>query len=68
MEPAGLTQRERGLDLIAVHLAGLDPDGERARDRLELAIGSDLATLLVAALSKRSVIRPLARPATAVAA
>jgi hypothetical protein len=68
MESAALTQRERGLDLIAVHLAGLDPDGERARDRLELAIGSDLATLLVAALSKPSVIRPLARPATAVAA
>jgi hypothetical protein len=68
MELARLTQRERGLDLIAVHLAGLDPDVERARDRLEDAIGSDLATLLVAALSKRSVSRPLARPATAVAA
>ena len=62
MELARLTQREEGLDLIAVHLAGLDPDVERARDRLEDAIGSDLAMLLVAALSKRSVSHPLARP------
>jgi hypothetical protein len=68
MELAGMTQRERGLDLIAVHLAGLDPDAERARDRLEKTLGADLATLLVAALSKRSVSPPLARPATAVAA
>ncbi|MFL5911217.1 MAG: hypothetical protein ACJ768_11675 [Gaiellaceae bacterium] len=68
MELARLTQRERGLDRIAVHLAGLDPDAERARDRLERAIGSDLATLLVAALSTRSVSHPLARRATAVAA
>lgn len=69
MELAGPTQRERGLDLIAAHLAALDLDVERARDRLEQTIGSDLTTLLVAALSKRSVgVRPLARPATAVAA
>ena len=64
-----MTQRKRGVDLIAAHLAGLDLDVERARDRLERTIGSDLTTLLVAALSKRSVVvRPLARPATAVAA
>jgi hypothetical protein len=62
MDLARLTQRERGLDLIAVHLAGLDADVERARERLEDVIGSDLATLLVAALSKRSVSHPLARP------
>ena len=68
MELARLTQRERGLDLIAVHLAVLDPDVERARGRLEDAIGSDLATLLVAALSQRSVSHPLAPPMTAVAA
>jgi hypothetical protein len=56
MELAGrVSQREHGLDLLAAHLAGLDPDSERARDRLERAIGSDLATLLVAALSRRSV-------------
>ena len=62
MELAGLTQREKGLDLIAAHLAGLDSDVEPARHRLEHAIGADLATLLVAALSKRSVSHPLARP------
>lgn len=68
MELAGITQRERGLDLIAAHLAGLDPDTERARARLERRIGSDLATLLVAALSKRSVNRrPLGRPVAAAA-
>ena len=68
MELAGrVSQREGGLDLLAAHLACLDPDCARARDRLELAIGSDLATLLVAALS-RSVSGPLARPLAAVAA
>ncbi|HKT45818.1 MAG TPA: hypothetical protein VJQ85_13535 [Gaiellaceae bacterium] len=56
-----------GLDRLAAHLACLDPDTERARDRLERALGSDLATLLVAALS-RSVTIPLARPLAAVAA
>jgi hypothetical protein len=65
---ARLTQREKGLDLVAVHLAGLDPDVERARDRLEDAIGSDLTTLLLAALGKRSASHPLARPLAAVAA
>jgi len=68
MELAGLTQREKGLDLIAAHLAGLDSDVDRARDRLADAIGADLATLLVAALSKRSMSDLSARPATAVAA
>jgi hypothetical protein len=68
MELAGLTQREKGLDLIAAHLAGLDSDVEPARHRLEHAIGADLATLLVAALSKRSMSQLVPRPATAVAA
>ena len=69
MESAGrLSQKEVGLDLLAVHMAGLDPDTQRARDRLQDAIGSDLATLLVAALSRRSNRVPLARPLAAVAA
>ena len=69
MELAGrLSQRELGLDLLAAHMAGLDPDTQRARERLQEAIGSDLATLLVAALSRRSSIVPLARPLAAVAA
>ncbi|MGH2999753.1 MAG: hypothetical protein ACRDNM_10670 [Gaiellaceae bacterium] len=63
---AGMSQRGVGLDLLAAHLAGLDPDTERARDRLERKIGRDLATLLVAALS-RSVSIPLARPLAAAA-
>ena len=69
MESAGsLSQREVGLDLLAAHMAGLDPDTQRARERLQDAIGSDLATLLVAALSRRSRRVPLARPLAAVAA
>jgi hypothetical protein len=69
MELAGrLSQREVGLDLLAAHMASFDPDAERARDRLEQAIGSDLATLLVAALSRRSVHAPLVRPLAAAAA
>lgn len=69
MELSGrLSQRESRLDLVAVHMAGLDPDTHRARERLEDAIGSDLATLLVAALSRRSNRVPLARPLAAVAA
>jgi hypothetical protein len=68
MDVAGrASQREVGLDLLAAHLACLDPDADCARVRLERAIGSDLATLLVAALS-RSVSGPLARPLAAVAA
>jgi hypothetical protein len=63
VELAGrVSQREAGLDLLSAHLAALDPDSARARDRLEEAIGPDLATLLVAALSRRSVASPLGRP------
>jgi hypothetical protein len=65
---ARVSQREAGLDLLAAHLAALDPDSERARERLEGAIGRDLATLLVAALSRRSVAPPLGRRPVAVAA
>jgi hypothetical protein len=56
-----LSRRDRRLDLLATHLAGLDPETERARDRLEGQIGGDLATLLVAALSRKSAPVPLAR-------
>jgi hypothetical protein len=62
-----VTQRDEGIDRLVVHLASLDPDTERARDRLERELGPDLATLLVAALS-RSVTIPWARPLAAVAA
>ena len=63
MELAGrVSQREAGLDLLAAHLAALDPESLRARDRLKEAIGPDLATLLLAALSRRSVAPPLGRP------
>ena len=68
MEQASrVTQRAEGIDRLVVHLACLDPDTTRARARLERELGPDLATLLVAALS-RSVTIPLARPLAAVAA
>lgn len=57
-----------GIDLIAAHIAALDPDTERARDRLDVEIGPDLAKLLVAGLTRRSVSVPLARPLAAAAA
>lgn len=56
-----LSQRDRRLDLLAAHIAGFDPDTPRARERLEDELGSDLARLLVAALSRRSAPGPLAR-------
>lgn len=56
-----VSQRDRRLDLLAAHIAGFDPDTPRARDRLEQELGGDLATLLVAALSRRSTPVPLAR-------
>jgi hypothetical protein len=49
---AGSPPREEGLDRLAAHLACLDPETERARDRLDREIGSRLAHLLVSALSR----------------
>ena len=49
------------LDLLAAHMAALDPKTERARDRLDREIGADLAKVLVAGLSARSVAAPLGR-------
>jgi hypothetical protein len=40
-----------GLDLLLAHCAGLDPERPTARERLESALGSDLAGKLVFALS-----------------
>ena len=59
---ARVSQREAGLDLLAAHLAALDPEALQARGRLEEALGPDLSRLLVAALSSRSVAPPLGRP------
>jgi len=45
---------ERGLALLAAHCASLDPDTPTAFDRLEEALGPDLAHKLVFALSTGS--------------
>ncbi|HXR10905.1 MAG TPA: hypothetical protein VN770_01305 [Gaiellaceae bacterium] len=47
---AGMWQREVGLDLLAAHLSALDPDHERARERLDRVIGPQMAQFLVGAL------------------
>jgi hypothetical protein len=52
MELAASSPREEGLDLLAAHLACLDPDTEIARERLEREIGPRLSRLLVTALSR----------------
>jgi hypothetical protein len=49
---ADVSPREEGLDLLAAHLACLDPDVECARDRLEREIGPRLVRLLLTALSR----------------
>jgi hypothetical protein len=41
----------RGLALLALHCASLDPDTPTARERLDAVIGSELARKLVFALS-----------------
>jgi len=43
-----------GLDLLAAHCAALDPDAPTARERLDDALGPELARKLVHALSSRT--------------
>lgn len=43
--------QERGLDLLAAHCASLEPGRPCARERLEAAVGAELARKLVFALS-----------------
>ena len=40
-----------GLELLAAHCANLDPDTPTARERLDVALGPELARKLVFALS-----------------
>jgi hypothetical protein len=42
---------ERGTDLLALHCASLDPETPTARERLDTALGPELARKLVFALS-----------------
>jgi hypothetical protein len=46
--------RRRGLELLAAHCASLDPDAPSARERLDAALGAELAKKLVFALSRAS--------------
>jgi len=41
---------QRGIDLLAAHLCIANPDAPTARERLDLAVGAELAALLVGAL------------------
>jgi hypothetical protein len=50
-ERAASGRRGRGNDLLLAHVASLDPDTRRARDRLDAALGPQLAHKLMFALS-----------------
>jgi len=52
---------ERGLALLASHCANLDPDSPTARERLNEALGLDLARKLVFALSSGTQSRERSR-------
>jgi hypothetical protein len=43
---------DRGLSLLAAHCLSLDPSARTARQRLDAAIGPELAHMLVFALSR----------------
>jgi hypothetical protein len=45
---------ERGTSLLAAHCASLDPDARSARQRLDEALGPELAQMLVFALCSGS--------------
>jgi hypothetical protein len=53
---------DRGLELLAAHCASLDPDSVTARERLDEAIGLELARMLVFALSSRGDCEPSRLP------
>ena len=52
---------EHGLALLASHCANLDPDSPTARERLNEALGCDLARKLVFALSSGTQSRERSR-------
>jgi hypothetical protein len=52
---------ERGFALLVAHCAGLDPDSPTARERLDEALGLDLAQKLVFALSSGTKSRARSR-------
>lgn len=54
---------ERGIELLVAHCASLDPDAPTARERLEAAIGPELARTLVSALAAGSTESERARGA-----
>jgi hypothetical protein len=54
---------ERGLALLLAHCASLDPDSPTARERLDEALGPDLAQKLVFALSSGTKSRARSRSA-----
>jgi hypothetical protein len=52
---------QRGLALLAAHCISLDPGSTTARDRLDEALGPDLARKLVFALSSGTQSRERSR-------
>jgi hypothetical protein len=54
MNVGSSSPRGRGLALLAAHCVSLDPDAPNARERLDAALGAELARKLVLALSSRA--------------
>ena len=65
-----VVRRGRGNALLLAHCASLDPEVETAKERLEDALGAELARRLVHALTAGAPTRPEAgqRPRTVFAA
>jgi hypothetical protein len=58
----------RGTALLLAHCASFDPDAETAKERLEDALGTELARKLVSGLAAGSPLRPALGPRTVFAA
>jgi hypothetical protein len=53
METLPQGAKQRGVQLLAAHLESLDPEAAKARERLDLQLGNELARKLVFALAAR---------------
>jgi hypothetical protein len=51
------TCQRRGIELLAAHSMSLEPDTATARERLDIALGPELARKLVFALCARTPVR-----------
>jgi hypothetical protein len=57
METVSQGVGNRGVELLAAHLESLDPEALKARERLDVELGTELARKLVFALASRPQAR-----------